>query len=459
MIDSSIGSPRSRSATTRRTLLTLTAASTMAFPWATRPTYAASSFRSSALAQAESPTEKNQGGGFVPERLDQMHEAMAALVEAGMAPGLVTAISRGGEDHVDAIGMMDVEGAVPMRRDTIFRIASLTKPITAVAAMTLVEEAILRLDDPVDPWLPELADRQVLRALDSEVDDTVPAARPITLRDLLTFRLGYGLIFAPPGTYPIQQAMAESGAYPNVMTGQFLPQITADELMAGYGSLPLLNQPGEAWFYNSGSDILGVLLARVTGSSLGDVLQERIFAPLGMKNTAFSVPADQLDRLPPSYATNPATGEFQAMDGGESSLWANPPIFESGAGGLVSTADDLLAFSKMMLGNGVHGAARVLSRPTVELMTVDHVTLEQKARSPFFPLSWENHGWGFGVSPVTRRDDLQSIGAYGWFGGTGTAWGIDPGEGLIGIVLTQSVDFLNGGITDFWATTYAAIDG
>jgi CubicO group peptidase (beta-lactamase class C family) len=177
-----------------------------------------------------------------------------------------------------------------------------------------------------------------------------------------------------------------------------------------------------------------------------------------MNDTGFFVPTDQLDRLPPSYATNPATGEFQAMDAGVDSLWARPPIFESGAGGLVSTADDLLAFSKMLRGFGVHGTARILSRPTVELMTVDHITSEQKARSPFFPLSWENHGWGFGVSPVIRRDDVQTIGAYGWFGGTGTAWGIDPHEDLIGIVLTQSVDFLNGGIQDFWTTTYAAID-
>lgn len=463
MTDSRIGSPRLRSTTTRRSLLTIATAGAVTFPWTARPAFAATAFPPSAPASARSPSEKKRGATFSPERLDRMQEAMTALVEAGLAPGLVTAISRGGEDHIDAIGAMEVDGAAPMRPDTIFRIASLTKPITAVAAMTLVEEAAIRLDDPVDPWLPELAERQVLRSLESEVDDTVPANRAITLRDLLTFRLGYGLIFAPPDTYPIQQAMAESGAYPNVMTGQFLPQVTADELMAGYGALPLLNQPGDAWFYNSGSDILGVLIARVTGTSLGEVMQERIFAPLGMKDTGFSVPASQLDRLPPSYATNPATGEFQAMDAGAGSLWASPPIFESGAGGLVSTADDLLAFSRLLLGNGGHDTAPVLSRPFVELMATDHITPEQKARSPFFPASspnqgWENHGWGFGVSPVTRRDDVQSVGAYGWYGGTGTAWGNDPHEDLIGIVLTQSVDFLSGGITDFWNLTYAAIE-
>ena len=450
-----------RTSATRRSLLKTAAigvATGVAMPWR------AVSVGASPLGGNMSPPATAWGaettsGGFSTSGLEQMHETMAGLVEIGMAPGLVTLISRDGEIHADAIGAMALDGGEPMRRDTIFRIASVTKPITAVAAMILVEEGILSLDAPVDAFLPELADRHVLRSLESEVDDTVPAERPITVRDLLTFRLGYGLIFAPPGTYPIQEAIAASGAFPIIETGQFLPQIPPDELMAGYGELPLLHQPGAAWYYNSGTDILGVLIARASGMSLGAFMQERIFAPLGMVDTAFSVPADKLDRFPPSYASDPETGEMLETDSVADSLWARPPIFESGSGGLVSTADDLLAFGQMMRNTGAYPGGRILSRPTVTLMTADQLTAEQKAASAsdFPPLSWENQGWGFGVSVVTRRDDLRSVGWYGWFGGTGTAWGVDPHEGLIGILLSQSVDILfAGGNEAFWTATYAA---
>jgi CubicO group peptidase (beta-lactamase class C family) len=230
-------------------------------------------------------------------------------------------------------------------------------------------------------------------------------------------------------------------------------------VMEGYSRLPLLHQPGEQYLYNSGSDILGILIARATDMSLGDFLQERIFAPLGMKDTGFSVPPDKLGRLASGYWTNPETGALELYDGVEDSLWATPLVFESGAGGLVSTADDLLAFGEMMLNNGKYGDERVLSRPSVELMTTDQITPEQKAASPFFPASWENRGWGFGLAIVTRRDDLGSPGRYGWWGGYGTSWEVDPVENLIGILLTQSVDILfTGGLQDFWTLTYAAID-
>ncbi len=399
------------------------------------------------------------GGGLSEARLERMHEVMAGHVERGELPGLVTVVSRRGETHVDAIGMMAVDGSEPMRRDTIFRLASVTKPITAAAAMILVEECTLRLDDPVEALLPELADRQVLRTLESPLDDTVPANRPIILRDLLTFRLGYGLVFAPPGTYPVQQAMEEAGVFPDVNAGGILPTLPPDELMRGYGGLPLLHQPGEQYLYNSGSDILGVLIARAAGMSLEEFLQERIFTPLGMKDTSFSVPASKLDRLATSYWTNFETGTLEVFDGVENSRWASPPDFESAGGGLVSTADDLLAFGEMMLNNGKYGDERILSRPSVELVTTDHITADQKAASPFFPASWDNRGWGFGVAIVTRRDDLATPGRYGWFGGYGTSWEVDPTEDLIGILLTQSVDVLfTGGFQDFWTSAYAAID-
>src|SRR5215204_5024547 len=320
-------------------------------------------------------------GEFAEVRLDRMHDVIASYVESGVVPGIVTLVSRRGETHVDAIGTKAFGGSDPVRRDTIFRVASVTKPIVAAAAMILVEECALRLDEPVDPWLPELADRRVLRTIDSPLDDTVPANRSITLRDLLTFRLGIGAVMLFPPRYPIQQAMAEAGVAP----GPSLHEHQPDELMKRFGSLPLLHQPGEKWLYNSGSDILGVLISRVAGTSLEEFLRERIFVPLGMNDTSFSVPASKLDRLASSYWTNLETGEFEVFDGVEDSRWAGPPVFESGAGGLVSTVDDLLAFGRMMLKGGKYGNERILSRPSVELMTTDHITPEQKAVSGFFP--------------------------------------------------------------------------
>src|SRR5829696_509144 len=397
-------------------------------------------------------------GGLSTARLARMRDVMTRHVERGDVPGIVTLLSRQDEVHVDAIGMKAFGGSDPVRRDTIFRIASVTKPIVAAAAMILVEECALRLDEPVDPLLPEIADRQGLRAIDSPLDDTVPANRHITLRDLLTFRLGIGAVMVFPPRYPIQQAMAEAGVAP----GPTLPAHAPDELMKRFGSLPLVHQPGERWLYNSGSDILGVLISRVAGTSLEEFLRERIFVPLGMNDTAFSVPAAKLDRLPSSYWTNPATGEFEVFDGIDDSRWARSPVFESGAGGLVSTVDDLLLFGQMMLNQGKHGNERILSRPSVELMTTDHLTPEQKAASDFFPDFWDSHGWGFGVSIVTRRDDLAATpGRYGWDGGYGTSWYVDPEEELIGILMTQRVwdsPSPPGVLLDFWTSAYQAID-
>ena len=288
-------------------------------------------------------------------------------------PGLVTLVSRHGEIQVDAIGKIAFGGA-PMQRDTIFRISSMTKPVTAVAAMILVEECRLRLDDPVDRWLPELADAKVLRAIDADVDDTVPAQRPITLRDLLTFRCGLGMIPVFPDRYPIQRAIAEAGFAP----GPVFPSFAPDELMRRYGTLPLAYHPGERWLYNSGTEILGVLIARVAGISFGKFLEQRIFSPLGMKDTAFSVPESDLKRLATVYARDHASGELKVFDDPATGKYAKPPVFENGSAGLVSTSDDFNAFAQMLLNGGRLGSERILSRPSVELMTMDHLTPEQK---------------------------------------------------------------------------------
>ena len=397
-------------------------------------------------------------GGLSKARLGRMHDVMAGHVARGMLPGLVTLISRRGETHVDAIGMTVFGGNEPMRRDTIFRIASLTKPVTAAAAMILVEECQLRLDEPVDRWLPELADRKVLRAIDSELDDTVPAKRAITLRDLLTFRLGLGAVMVFPERYPIQKAMSEAGVAP----GPHLASHPPDELMKRFGSLPLVHQPGEKWLYHSGSDILGVLIARATGQTLESFLRERIFAPLGMKDTAFSVPEAKLDRLPTCYWTDFATGKLAVFDEARGGRFARPPVFESAGGGLVSTVDDYLAFCRMMLNKGKHNNERILSRLSVELMTTDHITPEQKAASPFFADFWDSRGWGFGLSLVTRRDDVAGVpGRFGWDGGYGTSAYSDPKEDMVAILMTQRVWESPSAppvYLDFWTSAYQAID-
>jgi CubicO group peptidase (beta-lactamase class C family) len=394
-------------------------------------------------------------GGLSRTRLKRMHDVMAGHVESGDIPGLVTLVSRRGETHVDTIGNIAIGGA-PMARDTIFRITSMTKPVTAVAAMILVEECRLRLDDPVDRWLPELADRKVLRAIDVPLDDTVPAKRAITLRDLLTFRLGYGMIPVFPERYPIQKAIAEAGFAP----GPVFPSFPPDELMKRYGSLPLIYQPGERWLYNSGTEILGVLIGRVAGMTFGEFLSMRIFAPLGMKDTAFHVPEGKRGRFATSYARDHATQRLQVFDDPATGKFAGPPVFENGSAGLVSTADDFNAFAKMMLNGGRLGSERILSRPSVELMTTDQLLPAQKQGSELF--LGDNRGWGFGMSVFTRRDDLSATpGSFGWDGGYGTSWYSDPKENLTGILLTQRMmdsPQPPRAMLDFWTSIYQAID-
>ena len=400
-------------------------------------------------------TKLSSASGLSQTRLSRMHEVMAGHVEAGDMPGLVTLVSRHGEIDVDAIGKMTFGGA-PMQRDTIFRITSMTKPVTAAAAMILVEECKIRLDDAVDRWLPELAERKVLRTIDAALDDTVPAKRAITLRDLLTFRLGYGMIPVFPDRYPIQKAIAEAGFAP----GPVFPSFPPDELVRRYGSLPLIHQPGERWLYNSGTEILSVLIARVAGTTLGEFFRERILAPLGMQDTAFSVPESKHDRFATSYARDHATQQLKVFDDPVTGKFSSPPVFENGSAGLVSTADDFNAFAQMMLNGGRLGSERILSRPSVELMTTDQITPEQKLGSELF--FEDNRGWGFGMSVCTKRDDLHtSPGRFGWDGGYGTSWYSDPHEQLTGILLTQRMmDSPQPPrvMADFWTSAYQAID-
>jgi CubicO group peptidase (beta-lactamase class C family) len=392
--------------------------------------------------------------------MGRMRDALLRHVEGGRLPGLVALVSRRGEEHLYAIGTLAFGSAAPMRRDTIFRLASMTKPVTAVAAMILVEECRLRLDEPVDEWLPELKGRRVVRTLESPLDDTVPARRPITVRDLLTFRSGYGeVVFSSP-TCPLQKALVEA----RLPLNDWLFAGTPDEFMKRLGALPLAHQPGERWLYHMSADILGVLIARASGKSLGSFLRERIFEPLGMKDTDFTVPEAKVHRLATCYFASPASGDVAVLDEARGGLFARPRAFESGGGGLASTVDDMHAFGRMMLDRGVHGRERILARASVELMTTDQLTPVQKAASPFFPDFWAARGWGLGVSMFTRRCDLgRSPGTFGWDGAFGTSWYVDPSEGVVGILMTQrQPDWLReqampAVVGDFWTSAYQAL--
>lgn len=398
-------------------------------------------------------------GGLSKTRLQRLHDVLARHVETGGVPGLVAVVARRGAVHVETLGVKELGGAA-VARDTIFRIASMTKPIASAAAMILVEECRLRLDDPVDHLLPELANRTVLKRLDGPLDDTVPAVRPITLRDLLTFRMGFGIVMAPPGTLPIQRA-ADA-----LDLGQGPPRPSVppepDEWMRRLGTLPLMHQPGERWMYNTGADVLGVLIARATGQSFDAVLRERLFAPLGMKDTGFFVPAAKLDRFATAYWTDFKTGALSLYDAPASGDWSRPPAFPSGGAGLVSTIDDFLAFGQMLLDGGRHNGVRILSRLAVETMTTDQLTPAQKSVSGLTPDFFERHGWGFGLAVTTRRADIAAVpGSFGWDGGLGTSWRSDPKEGLVGILLTQRAwtsPVPPAICRDFWTAAYQAID-
>lgn len=397
--------------------------------------------------------------GFSASRLARMHRVLSGHVERRDMPGLVALVSHDEDVHIEEIGTLAFNNSAPMRCDTIFRIASITKPITAVAAMILVEECKIRLDDSIEPWLPELANRRVLRAISAEIDDTVPAQHAITLRDLLTYRMGFGSVMAMPDTYPIQKFIRDyriGGDGPPIPSQ--LPSM--DEWLQKLGSLPLLAQPGERWMYNVSGDALGALIARVSGQSLGTFMRERIFEPLGMNDTGFHVPPDKIDRLPAFYFFNQQTNALDFFDDETTSAWSSPPPFELGSGGLVSTIDDYFAFSRMMLNYGKLGGERILSRATVEMVTTDQLTSEQRTGNEIF---FGGHSsWGLGLAVNIRPSEIfHTPGRFGWDGGFGTSAYIDPAKGVIGILFTQRlVDSPEPTkvSTDFWTLAYGAIE-
>jgi CubicO group peptidase (beta-lactamase class C family) len=344
-----------------------------------------------------------------------------------------------------------------MRRDTLFRIASFTKPVLATVTMMLVEDGLLDLAAPVDRWLPELADRRVLSRIDGPLDETVPADRPITLDDLLTFRLGFGLIteptFNPP--YPIVTRPEEL----QLALGPPDPRSPhdPDEWLRRFATLPLMHQPGERWMYNAGTLVLGVLVARAGGAPLGEVMRTRLFEPLGMVDTGFATTAGNVARIPNYYMTDFGTGELTLQALSTPDEWTVEPAFPSGSGGLLSTVDDYFAFARLLRDGGAHEGRQLLSRDAVATMTRNHLTPGQIATAGML---LEPKGWGYGMAVAAGPDEVSQVpGRYGWDGGYGTVWFNDPHRDLIAIALTQVSDFLwSGGRAEFTKLAIQAAD-
>lgn len=401
-------------------------------------------------------------GGLSRERLSHLTHVLRGYVERDEIAGIVALIHRHGvQAYVEAIGWQDREARIPIQRDTLFRLMSMTKPVTAVAALTLVEEGRIRLYDPVDSWLPELAQRMVMRDPDGSPEEVYPAPRSITLHDLLTYRLGIGW-----GTSSLWPEIFALMPYPPRLEQE--ERLDPDAWMARLGALPLVYEPGARWLYQVASDVLGVLIARITGQPLETVLRERIFEPLGMVDTSFWVPPEKRSRLAVLYA-KAATGELTVADHPQSTGWAEPPLFPSGGAGLVSTADDYQRFGRMLLGKGELDGVRLLSRKTVEAMTTDYLTPEQH-NHPFFAFDrydadrsgmWTNRGFGYGVAIRTKQIGLgPSVGSLSWPGAFGTLFLVDPQEHLMATLLLQAGSanpFYTQVGEDFLTLTYQAI--
>jgi CubicO group peptidase (beta-lactamase class C family) len=393
---------------------------------------------------------------FSKHALRDLHRSMEAYVERGERPGVVTVLSRRGETHVDAIGTHAFGSDRPMQRDTLFRIASITKPVVAALTLALVQEGRLRLDEPIDRLLPELASRRVLRRVDGPLDDTVPAKRAIWFRDLLTMTMGVGAIMTR-GRAPIMDALIEQGLF----TAFRMPtQASSDEWVQRLATLPLMDQPGEVWRYDTSITLLGALVERATKQSLHDALRERLLEPLGMKDTGFSVPADQLHRLPVTYQMNPTSGTLDVWDpAGSESFFAKPPGFAGAHGGLISTADDYLAFVNMLLDKGRAGGRQIIAEHLVDEMMIDQVAPAVKARSAFVPGFWEQRGWGYGLSVIQRELPDEPRGC-GWDGGYGTCAYWDRSTGVVVILLSQRLvegPSYQAIHHDFFRHSYAAV--
>ena len=371
---------------------------------------------------------------LAPMKLDGNQASIQEAIGAGLLAGAVTLVWQAGEVlQVNALGYRDVDAGLPMQRDTIFRIASMTKPVTVAAAMSLAEEGKLSLTDPVTKWLPELANMRVLLDPRGPLDRTEPARRPITVDDLMTHRSGLAYSFSVSG--PLSKAY-----------GRMSFRQDQDRWLAELATLPLVHQPGDRLTYSHATDVLGIALSRIEGKSLADVLSERIFGPLGMADTGFSVGTAGRRRAATMYKLDETmTLQHDAM--GPAPI-TDPPFCTGGAG-LWSTVDDYLRFARMLLADGMLDGARVLSEQSVQQMRTDRLTDEQK-RQPFLGAPfWIGRGFGLNLSLVTDPSKSRQLfgpgglGTFSWPGAYGTWWQADPSADLILIYLIQNLPELN----------------
>jgi CubicO group peptidase (beta-lactamase class C family) len=371
--------------------------------------------------------------GFDAELLAQAPEALKTPIEAGDLAGAVTLVWRKGEViQVDAQGMADRESGRPMARDTLFRIASMTKPVTSVAALMLLEEGRFTLDEPITRWAPEFKDMKVLKDPHGPVEDTYPSPRAITFDDLFTHRAGLAYGFTSIG--PI--AFAHQKALGDVLTINSGP----DAWMAALASLPLSYPPGQQFHYSHATDVLGFLVGRIAGTGFREFLMERIFGPLGMVDTDFYIPPDKRDRAAVVYRLDESLSALEPVPFPRHDI---PPIYCGGGGGLTSTVDDYLAFARMLLGGGEVDGVRLLKPETVRLMRQNRLTQAQRA-IPFMGIPfWGGQGFGLGLSVIMDPEaqawmGAGSKGAFGWPGAFGTWWQADPVEDLIMLYMIQN---------------------
>jgi CubicO group peptidase (beta-lactamase class C family) len=377
----------------------------------------------------------------MPQRFERIWQVPDAQVASGRIPGYVAAVRVGGQVAVRAGGRTAVETeSAPMSEDTLFRIASVTKPVGGALTLSLVQDGALALDDPIARWLPEAASPRVLVAPGAPLDATTEARRPVTVRHLLALTSGWGCVLEEN---PLQAAMMELGVYPGPLT----PQMSGDEFVARVTGLPLAFQPGEGWLYDTGIDLLGVLLARATGKPLSDLVAERITGPLGMTSTSFWAPDG--GRLAAAY--QPGPGGLELLDPPDG-LFARPPRFEELSSGLVSTAPDVLRFYSAM----ADGGGPVLATGSVALMTADALTDEQRRQA--LPLVGPGGSWGLATEvDVEAAEPWMAPGRWGWDGGTGTTAYVDPARGTVGVLLTQrAMAGPQDGFGEFWAAVAEA---
>ncbi len=366
--------------------------------------------------------------GVDADGLVSIDEAMQQFVDDNKLPGIVLLLAREGKVfHAGVYGQMDREADKPMRRDALFRIYSMTKPITSAALMTFYDEGRFQLDDPVAKYLPALANVKVYAGKEGDEIQLVDPVRPMTIRDLMrhTAGLAYGLF---PAT-PVDALYREAKVLDRDQT--------LDELLTKLSKLPLAAQPGEKWMYSIGVDVQGKLIEALAGKPLDQVLAERIFQPLGMPDTAFYAPADKLERMTVNYGPGGKKGlaPIDLADG----TFATPPAFLSGGGGLVSTADDYLRFCQMMLGGGELDGRRVLKAETVAEMTKNQLP-DKLVPIGLGPITMPNMGFGLGFSVrvgVAPQEAESSLGEYAWGGAASTQFFISPRSGIVCVAMTQ----------------------